>query len=312
MGVRPWQWSLPKMSAADVRLHEAVRNCFASTAERSAVQAAVHAVLVAHLGHDLLFYADGLCTKPFGQCIDAASDGLVCAALSLPPANGAVLLLIDHWPAALMTDRLLGGNGSRGTDPLPLTETELGVLQFLIMQLLAACHTAMPTPAKFHLRFDRFIPRAHDIAEIFPPSEMVSLASWRIGVGAHVGQVRLVLPKSFGDAVQQLRGESSTSPLADLVAQVPRFATDRIPLWMEAGRCELTPVDLAGLEVGDVVVFDACEVQLHDGAVTGHVHLRTGHGAHGALHATLVESPRLSCRVQHFEAPTIPVAPLRR
>lgn len=300
MAQHPVAWHLPKLTRESCAHHELIRHFFPTVAMRQSAAAAIRTVLAKHFGKAVMLFFDDMSTVPFGEFSASVGESAVVMVVGMPPVKSRLLLQMDHDIAGFMVDRLLGGTGTRGHEPIPFSETEDGVLQYLIMQSLAELHAACGHDSPFHFRFERFLRRPAALADHLPAREPTVVMTWRVGVDQQLGIVRLAIPHQFAQEAALRTSPSSIAP-AQMVQQAARFSDAAVPLWMEAGHCELSPAELASIDVGDVVVLDHADVQLQHGKPRGRVRLRVGDGTHGGVLCDLTESDTLQCRVHDVE-----------
>jgi flagellar motor switch protein FliM len=305
MTVRPFQWNLKQATQAEVQVQEQVRHFFPTEDMRQAVTAALRTTLVKHLGKEVVLFRDDISMSRFGEFTEQIGDAATLVAIGMPPVKQRIVCQIDHSIAGLVIDRLLGGKGGRGTEPLALTETEQGVLQFLLMECLGALHTACGVESPYHFRFERFLMRANELSDQAPAREPVVVLTWRCGLGESVGVVRLAIPQSFAAEARLPQRVRMSS--AGLIAQLARFEGERFRLWAEAGECALTAADLTGLEKGDVILLDHTDLSSVQDAPTGRVMLRVGSGRNGGLRCQLASTSRLACCVEGVDDATVSV-----
>lgn len=279
--IRELKWELPKYTAKAARLQEAVTQIFPNSQSRDTALSAVQQILMRHAGKDVKLFIDSIDTINFGAVSERFGDLPIAVVFGAPPLRGRLLVHIDHLPAGSIVDRILGGNGERGLDPLPLSETELGVLQFLLMQCCAQLHRALGDSSPFFFRFERFSSQRNALNDLFAPTEETAVVSVRVGIGDALGLVRIILPESLANEIIN-RVQSQMQP-SDIKDRALRFSTDPLLCWLEAGRTELMPADLAAIEPGDIILFDQASVTLQNGKVTGSITMRTGQGEHGGL-----------------------------
>lgn len=295
MAVRPLQWRLPKLSRADLQLEAGVRGFFPTTAMQDAAAVGIRKVLIEHLGQDVLFFLEDISATPFGHFLDRASEASVLVQLGVAPQGAKAVLQIDHELAALIVNRMLGGEGEREVEPIPLTETEQGVLQFLLMKSLAAVHKACGRSTKYHFRFERILHHPEAIEKHFAPTEMIVVTQWRLGFGDRVGFLRIVVPASLLQVVGSAERRARTTGLKTRAAA---FGSDAFEFWADGGRCALTAEDIVALEVGDVVLFDETTLALANGRPSGDVILRVGTGEVGGLRCQLDPKTMSRCVVK--------------
>ncbi len=288
--IRPIKWRLPQLSGDEFRLCSAWRSLLVSSEARQVILNEVVAFLERHLGRGISLSAEDISAKKYGVFSESIGDFAIVAVLGRPASGERALLVIDYALGGMMVDLLLGGNGERGAEPLPFTDTEQGLMQYMIMQLLAMFHQTIGDRVDCHFRFERFLVRHSEIAELYPPRETVVISPFRVTRGELGGFVQVVLPKNL-----LLRLADSNEGLMKDGEELARRALqlcgrDKVHLRAEIGRAELTPADIAGLEAGDVILFDDSTVNLRDGKPVGKAILRAGEGQHGGLICRLLES----------------------
>lgn len=300
MTQRPLQWELPQCSREAYAHHEFIRHFFPTMTMRQAAVAVIHTLLAKHFGKEVRLFFEDLTTMPYGEFVRHVGESALVGVIGMPPVATRLLIQLDHELAGGVVDRLLGGNGSRSTEPIPFSETEEGVFQYLVMQGCADLHAACGLEAPFHFRFERFLRRLTVVEEQHPAREPVVVATWRLGIEQQMGIVRLVIPHRFAREAA-LRAQPHSTGAGPAYEQAGRFSDAPVELWVEAGRSELSPAELSSIEVGDVVVLDQTEIHLQRGKLAGRVRLRAGLGLHGGVLCDVIDAATLQCRVHDVE-----------
>lgn len=285
MGIAAFHWDLPKLSAADVARSTLALELFPHAETRDRVLDAVQTSLREHFGADASCTFTSLAHSTYGEQLERFGDAALMLECQLAPDGGHCLLHIDHALAGFCVDRILGGDGSRGSDPATLSETELGVFQYIIMHLLAAVHQATGRDAAYHFRYQRLVQNPATARGLCSPSAELVVVTWKVVVAEQVHFVRVLLPQQFLDGVTTRR---QSVPRDVSPERARQFGGEYLDCWIDAGVCELTAGDVGGLETGDVVLLDRSDVQLLTGNdLQGRVTLRIGDGQRGGVQCRL-------------------------
>lgn len=300
MAITPYRFKLRKLSSGDQRLLDAVLAFLPATGARGGAAQAIGDALNRHLGERPELRVESIQLERFGEAIARLPDPALVVVLGMAPLARRALCEIDAGLGLALVDRLLGGPG-RSSEPREMSDTEQGVVQYLIMQVLAALHRLCGRDERVHFRFERFLAHPHEARELAGSTDAAAIVLVRMTVGDASGFIRLILPDPFaGQATLELEGEHERRPgeRAFALAQVERFGFVRLPLWAEAGRTTLAARDLSALEEGDVILFDQPRVELFDGAVRGRTVLRIGAGLVGGIDADVTaEETVLRCTI---------------
>jgi flagellar motor switch protein FliM len=165
-----------------------------------------------------------------------------CLALcELPQLSSALCLEVTPPLAALLLDRMLGGDDSA---PLilkrPYTALELRLLNRVLDRAIASLSTALATP--IHRR--ECPGRRFSLAS---PDDPLTLFRIDIHIGRHGAPLGLCIPRS---ACSQLFGESSP------IAEDAPASRSLIPLTAILAETPISRRDLAALQAGDIITTD--------------------------------------------------------
>ncbi|MBI2346369.1 MAG: hypothetical protein HYV03_05710, partial [Deltaproteobacteria bacterium] len=304
MTVRPFRFALKQVTADEIRLLKTLHQFLPLQCTRSRLTEAVADVLAKHLGGPARVTLERARTLPFDEWAGTLERLCTVAVIDLPPHTGRIFCRIDASLAAVAVERLLGGEPELPVGTHPLTETEQGVLQYLLMAVLAAAHSSCGGAPRLHFRFERLLVRPDEVAAI-GGSELCGLCDYRVQAGEVSGIVQLAIPGPFAEAALaeplRLPHDLNSAEAAYLARRLGAFSWVRSTLWVEGGGCELTADELAGLEPGDVVLFDHSGLRLGDGAVNGEVTLRVGPGRTGGLRGRIVPGERFGVKLVGIE-----------
>ncbi len=305
MAIQPYQLKLQQVEGSQQRLLRAIYAYLPATGMQDLFAAGVRDAVARHVGESIDFHLEALHQESFGTCLERLADPSLIVVIGLAPLAQQAFLEIDQSLALMVIERMLGGPLGHMTEARELSETEQGVFQYLILQILAHLHRACGDDNRVGFRFDRFAFHPHQIQEIASPDDGVAELIFRVQLGHTSGFVRLMLPNPFvQEAFLNVAGigENRASEQAWRQRELKRFASVEFPLVAEAGRMSVTPQDVAQLEEGDIILFDESRMKLEQGHPAGRVRLTVGDGLHGAIQGDLMhEGDRLRVRIAGVE-----------
>lgn len=301
MSIQPFRFSLQQVSTDALRVLAALHEFLPLHTQRAQVVDAIRQALRKHLDQEVGLRLEHVQTERGGEWIKQMPSRPVIAVFSQSPQFSRCLMQIDPLLAGVCINRLLGGDATAALELHPPTETEQGVLQYLLMQALGALHTACGSAERVHFRFERFCLRPEEIAPVINHQESCAVLSWRVTVAENVGVCRLIIPKAFADAALLTPlGPSKSLQAAErdyLLQRFRNFDWLRTTLWIEGGWSELSAEEMTGLERGDVILLDQSTLSLSGKTVTGAVTLHVGADRERGLHGTIVPGKRFGVKL---------------
>jgi flagellar motor switch protein FliM len=301
MNVQSFRFKLKKVSEKEQRLLSALYDFLPKTGMRNEFASAIHDALNKHLGVETHYAVEAVSQASFGSYIEKLPDPVVLVVLGMAPREGKMIVQIDDHLTALFIEKLLGGTSEAVPQPRPLSDTEQGVLQYLVLQVLAHLHRLCGNDARLHFRFEKFVFTPRALKGVVSGDESAASLTVKITVGNHDGFVRLFVPSPLIEQQYlnvQMKGEVRQKEMEHLLGQLGEFSYVTVPLWADAGHSTLTAAELGNLEEGDVILFDSTQIALTDSMVTGKVILRTGEGRHGGFVSEITVSPKkVQCRI---------------
>ena len=301
MPILPFHFKLKKLSGADLRLVDAIYSFLPRTGLRDSFMRGITESIARHVGEGFSMRFESFSRERFSTWLSRIPQSPAMAVIGLAPISRAALLEIDAPLAMLFVDRLLGGQSESCPDPRPLSDTEQGVLEYLVLQVIAHVHDQCGKDARVQFRFERFVQEARDLRDIVPDDCKVAVLVFRVEIGRFAGFVRLYLPDPFvEEGLLDVESSDEVRPAerAFMLGQLQRFSYVRCPIWAEAGSSALSLSDLANLEEGDIILFDRSEASLAGNRPEGRVLLKLGTGIHGGIDADLsIEGTHARCRI---------------
>lgn len=304
MSITPFHFKLKKVSSREQRLIKALYSYLPDTGLAEGFGQGIREAIARHVGEDFELKLEMLEHKHFSSFLSRLPKLSIMAIVGMAPLSNKVILEIDVPLATLLIERMLGGQVEAMQEPRALSDTEQGVLQYLLLQVMAHIHRLCAKDARAHFRFERLAFAHHEVRELADENDGVAVLTFRAEIGRYCGFVRLAMPDPF------IEGAFLDVPSPDEVrvserswteAQLERFGYVRMPLWAEVGRTTVTPADIRGLEEGDVVLLDAASAYPVKGKLEGKVILRAGRGMCGGIDADLdIKKGRVNCKIVGF------------
>jgi flagellar motor switch protein FliM len=290
MAIKPYHFKLKKVSERRQNLLKALYSYLPATGVRERFDRGIRDAISRHVGDKCRFRLEAVHEDTYSQFIDKLPEPSLLVVFGMAPLAGKAILEIDFTLAMMLVERMLGGESGSVPDVRELSDTEQGVLQYLILQVLEGVHTSCGKDERVLFRFERFAFHAHEVEELVSGNEGMVTLVYRLNIGRRSGFIRLSLPDPFVEeaflnveAPNEIRSEER----GYMTRNLRRFRSISFPLWAEAGRVSLTGSEIAQLEEGDIIIFDQSSVSLVDGKPSGQTLLRVGDGRNGGFDAEL-------------------------
>lgn len=300
--IKSFKFRLKKVSGREQELLSALYSYLPATGARSGVMRGIRAAMSRHVGKEISLRLEAVHQEKFSAYLSKLSGTGTLAVIGMDPLNKKAILDIDPLLAVMFVERLLGGEPGESLKIRELSETEQGVLQYLMLQILSNIYRTCGQDARVHFRFDRFSSGRRDLQDLADAGDGVAVLVFRIKVGRHGGFVRLAFPDPFVEEAflnVESRGEIRAEELNFRIKSLNRFSYVRVPLWAEAGSSTLLPSELSGIEEGDIILLEQSDLRISDQGPYGSVTMRLGDGNAGGLEAELSrEGDVLHCTVR--------------
>ncbi len=217
------------------------------------------------------------------------------------PGEQKILVDLDMGVASFVIERLLGGSGDADRIQRPLTEIEEGVLSFLLLKVLTQLHDGIENGHELALTLDHFASKVDDVEQALDAENSFVMLGVRLGLGKLVGYVRIFLPgalvtQSFGHPVPQSGGSAEDYNYMRHTLQ----ALGELPVLgrVEVATLDLGPEDIAGLELGDIIILENHQINKTPNGVVGSVFIKIGAGENGGVQAHILEDESEQTRLQ--------------
>jgi len=304
MSVKPFQLKLAKVSSKQQELLRAVMAFLPNTMTTEALCDGLMGVLSERLGSDVLFGLDSVSEMTHAAFCKTLPRRPIIVCLTCVPVNQKAYLHMDGVLAHIAIERMLGGERKDEPAMHALTDTEQGVLQYLLLMLLERFQRVAGSTAPVHFRFDRFMFDPKDVEAVAVADMPVTMLTYDVTIGNRSGFVRLVLPNPMVESafLKVSRSEKTAEDIKRENERLAGFGDIVTAVWAEAGRTTLTPDELANIERDDVVLFDESDIILGErGKIEGRVRVRVGSGNHGGFLSEITTDERTAhCRIEQL------------
>jgi flagellar motor switch protein FliM len=305
MDIKPFRLKLAKIDGKSQRALSALFSFLPMTGMRESFIKAIEETISSHINIKTSFNLDAVTEDSFKSFFDRMPDPVLIAVLGAQPRQGKILLEIDAGLAGFFIERLLGSGAETFPSPKPLSEIEQGVLQYLILQVLAHVYRLCGGDARVHFTFEKFIFKPDDLKNIIGFEDTVFGLGVRMNVGSNAGFIRLLFPSPLVEELYlnvQAKGDARKAEEEYLWGKMGEYGHVKLPLWAEGGRTTLTTGDMKNLEAGDVILLEETNLQINEKGLQGSIILRAGDGNHGGFVSEVTADPKLiHCRITNIK-----------
>lgn len=277
--IKPFRFRLKKISEQEVRLTEGLLNFLPRAGLKEDLQVAIRKTLHHYLA-DVGFFLERIETIAFKEFFTGLPSPCCVAVLSCEPFTQKGFVTLDPLLAHLVIEKLLGGKGSSFGELRPLTETEQGVVEFLLLKLLSQIHKLSGAKAKLHFRLEKMILEPSHIRGAGGEADPLIGLKFHVSLLQHSGFVNLHLPHPWvlEGFMKGLPQEPSDEERAEFKTRLRYFDDFPCELWGALGETDLQYSELKSLEAGDVVLLDRSQVHSKGGDWEGDIRLHVGSG----------------------------------
>lgn len=282
--IRPFHFRLKKISQQQIRLAEGLLDFLPRAGLKEDIQVGIRKTLHHYLS-EVGFFLEKIEELSFKDFFANLPSPCCVALLGCEPFTAKGFVAIDPLLSHLVIEKLLGGKGSTFGELRPLTETEQGVIEFLLLKLLAQIHKLSGEKAKLHFRLEKMVLEPSHLKGSGQENEALVCLKFHLSFLNHSGFVNLYLPHPWvlEGFLKGLPDEPSSEEQKGLKERLAVFTDFPCELWASLGEATLPATDLQSLETGDVVLFDRAQLRQAQGDWQGEVRLHVGKGECGGF-----------------------------
>lgn len=298
--VKPFKLDhLKKVSLREIELIRGLYEYLPATDAREKLNINIRRALMKHVGGDIRYYISSVVRITAGEFVSRLPDTPIIGLLGLTPLEPKAIFQIDRRIASIAIGRLLGSSEAPDESNRPLTESEQGVLQYLILEILSQIYTVMGREARVHFRFEKFIFEAQDILKYAGSRENICLMTINVSIQNQSGFLHLAFPYPFLEGILQTHSSSAggAGEKKYFEKQLVRWDFFKVPVWAEAGNSLISPLEMKDLDVGDIVLFDETPLELKGKKIGGGANVHFGE-AETYVSASVIDVPRGRLRLR--------------
>lgn len=291
--VRPYRFSeLERWTRSQLRVLKTLDAYLPGSALGTDFKQALKDAISKLVGAEVDIWLDTILPSPAAEVLKRLTDPACLAVISMPPSEYQAVLDLDLKLASMAVDKMLGGSGEDADPSRPLSSIEQGLVSFILLKLMHTAQGMLAEEQQVALRLKRIYAHPEDLGSLLKDSEQVVLG-FKLFLDMHVGYARLIIP---ADMIQTTlaapidpNGPVFARRLDSLRKRINRVRDERTVVVVEAGRSELSEADLAGVDVGDILLVERTGLQKTVEGLNGSVEVRVGQGTHGIVRGNLVE-----------------------
>ncbi|MEW5853700.1 MAG: FliM/FliN family flagellar motor switch protein [Myxococcota bacterium] len=255
-------------------------------------KASIKELLARLTGSEVDIWLDSMTVQDGAEVARELSEPACLALISMLPSEHHAVLDLDLKLAGIAVDKMLGGTGEDADPSRPLSSIESGLVSFILLKLMSVAQGLLAEEQEVALRLKKLHAHPDGVREALEGHDLV-VVGFKVFLDMQVGYVRLVLPAemvrtTLATAVEP-GGPVWERRLASLRQRLARVASAPTQLVVEAGRSELSSEDLAGVDVGDILLVEKTGVRKEGESLSGEVEVRVGAGTHGVVRGNLVD-----------------------
>lgn len=293
--VRPFDFSkLKNLSRQHVDISQALLEHYPQLTGSEELGQSILKVFAEDLDLELQQKLVGMEETSYGEFLDSLTNPCVAVELRADPQEEKILLDLDYRFARLLIHRLFGETGEVPQDLLPLTPTEQGVLEFLLVMALNQVKEANGIMGPVHFRMVQMVQEGKLMADPHLSKQSGIVFKVFLGLGKQGGYLRIYFPHPLVEGLflreNVLEGVIRPGEEDLLEKRLHRASHVKASLWSEVGRVGLMPAEKEALEKGDVILFDETFAALGPHGLSGKAVLRVGENPAEGLLAEVIDS----------------------
>lgn len=198
----------------------------------------------------------------YKEFTNALSNPVLLGIVDFSPLEGNIIIEIAENLGYAMVDRMLGGGGTPLEKSRDFSEIELIILERIFNVITNLLSEPWANVVKINPRLVR-IETNSQFAQIISPSDVVSIITMNVKIGAVEGMINVCLPYScLEEVIDKLNTKYWYSTMQvmddknyqDLIEVA--IAKARIPIRAVLGRSQISVSDFINIQKGDIIKLD--------------------------------------------------------
>lgn len=284
--IKPFRFQLAQVSKEEEEVVAGLLDYLPSTGLRDSFHLAIRKALQKYLS-DVRYFVERIETEKFHNFFVGLPNPCCVAVLGLEPFQEKAFIEIDPMMSFLIIEKLLGGKGEGIEELSPLTETEQGVIEFLLLKLLSEIHKLSGEKSRIHFRLEKMVLEPSQLRDFEKQKPEWVVLKIHVTLLGRSGFINIYLPHPWilEGFLKEMPKDRRLIDHAERKSRLSCYQDFPIDLWGMLGRATVSYLDFKGLEEGDVILFDETGLERKKGEWQGRVTLWTGKGESAGLEA---------------------------
>lgn len=270
----PFQFRLKKISRKHQELVDGLLEFLPAKGVRETFHISIRKALHQYFP-DIRYYVEAISPKNFHDLEKDLHYPCCVALLGMEPLSERAFVQIDPLIAHLAIEKLLGGRKDLDVELRELTETEQGIIEFLILKLLAAIDQLCGEKAKLHFRLEGLVMEPGKVHKLQGEKNEMVCVKVHLNLLQRSGFLNLYLPHPWiaEGFLKGLPGEISPSGQAERKEGLAQYGNFPLDLVGTVGEATVSYADTKNLEEGDVILLDRADLKKREKHWAGSVRL---------------------------------------
>lgn len=282
--IKPFRFRLAKVSSEYIHMVNDLLQFLPAKGDKEKIQLAVRKALQQYLS-DIRYYLKDVEKQTFHDFFTRLPNPCCLGVLGLEPFSEKAFVELDPVLSLLVIEKLLGGAEQEFGSLRPLTETEQGVIEFLLLKLLSQIHKLCGSNAKLHFRLEKMILEPSHVRPFEREGKDLVCLKFHVSFLKRSGFIKIYLPNPWilEGFLKDLPEDQKSLEHLELKKDLSRFDDFNCFLSGVLGRAQVVAKDLKDLEEGDVVLFDETGLKFSNRRWSGKVVVGAGKGLGGGF-----------------------------
>lgn len=282
--IKPFHLHLPKISQKQNEIIASLFEFLPSHGVRETFHLAIRKAIHQYIP-DIRYYLEQVQFSNFHDFFIDLPNPSCVAVVGMEPFSSKAFIELDPLLSLSVIEKLLGGKGEPPEDISPLTETEQGVVEFLLLKILSQIHKLCGEKARMHFRLEQMILEPAQLRRFEKEGQELVCLKVHVALLNQSGFVNIYLPSPWilEGFLKDLPGDKSAFQHQEQKENLKHYDFLSVELWGEGGEATVSYKDLKNLNLGDVILFDETGLAKTPKGWKGNLHLHVGSGLSGGF-----------------------------
>lgn len=260
--ITPFQFKLKKISKKHQELVDGLLEFLPAKGLRESFHLGIRKALHQYFP-DIRYYVDQIISGNFQDLEKDLHYPCCVGVLSMEPLKEKAFLQIDPLIAHLAIEKLLGGQKELEVELRELTETEQGIIEFLILKILSSVDKMCGEKGRLHFRLEELLMEPGKIHKLKSENSEMVCVKVHLSLLKRSGFLNLYLPHPWivEGFLKDLPAESTGEFLFEMKSRIKHFGPFAVDLVGSIGETTVSFGETKHLEAGDVILLDQANVK---------------------------------------------------